>query len=220
MAGAASMAGRSLTGMANPTFKDGRHSKYLPSHMLDAYQVARADPNLLSLRDDIAVLDVRIGEVIAKISTGESGAVWRSIKKAWRDFTAAQAVGDIAGMADGTARLGRFITAGLGEYAAWEEVRSLLQDRAKLADGERKRLVDLQQNVPAERVMVLVSALLGSVREHVHEPHVLEAISRDFVRLVGGQNSHRLTSASHPEGNGGEGHPRLEATPTPTPDRP
>lgn len=58
--------GASLGGIASPTFKTGRYSKVLPEALRYRYEVARDDEDLLSLRDEIALLDLRITELLGQ----------------------------------------------------------------------------------------------------------------------------------------------------------
>ncbi len=46
--------------------KSGRHSA-LSRDLANRYREAREDPELLALRDEIALLDVRLGEVLARL---------------------------------------------------------------------------------------------------------------------------------------------------------
>ena len=55
-----------------PRFETGRYSKYLPTRLAGRYEEARADPELLALRDDIALLDTRVAQTVAALDTGES----------------------------------------------------------------------------------------------------------------------------------------------------
>ena len=56
--------GKSLGGIASPNFKHGGYSKFLPVRLGDNYQEAMADPELLALRDDIALLDARVHDLM------------------------------------------------------------------------------------------------------------------------------------------------------------
>jgi hypothetical protein len=49
-------------GMALPQYKHGRYSKYLPTGLADKYNEALLDTELVTLRDDIALVDSQIQE--------------------------------------------------------------------------------------------------------------------------------------------------------------
>src|SRR5579872_1667541 len=65
--------GKRLTGIAHPGLTaGGRFSKYRPARLADHYETARRDPELLSLRENIALLDSRLADVLQQASNRES----------------------------------------------------------------------------------------------------------------------------------------------------
>src|SRR3954465_9212974 len=71
--------GKSLAGPASPSFTTGRHSKYLPRRLLARYQEMAHDAELLALRDEIALIDARIADVLGRVESGESSRIWREL---------------------------------------------------------------------------------------------------------------------------------------------
>src|SRR5690606_19849988 len=69
--------------------KHGRYSKHLPERLAGKYAEAQADERLLELRDEIALLDARLGELLGSLDAGESGALWQALKAAYADLQAA-----------------------------------------------------------------------------------------------------------------------------------
>lgn len=57
--------GATPRGIASPHFRHGRWSKDLPAHLSERYEQAREDAELLSLHDEIALLDMRISALLA-----------------------------------------------------------------------------------------------------------------------------------------------------------
>ena len=76
------------------------------------------------------------------------------------------------------------IQQGCSDYAAWEEVCALVEQRRRLVENERRRLVELQHVITVEGAMVLIGAIAGIIRAHVTDRTVLAAISADLERLV------------------------------------
>ena len=74
--------GRTPVGLAALNFKTGRYSKYLPTALVGRYVAARTDPELLSLRDEIGLVDTRITEVLTSISDSATplAAVWETLE--------------------------------------------------------------------------------------------------------------------------------------------
>ncbi|MFZ5785510.1 MAG: HGGxSTG domain-containing protein [Acidobacteriota bacterium] len=179
--------GMSLAGPACPAFKTGRHSKYLPAKLLDRYHAAVADETLLELRHEVALLDVRIGEILAKIETGESSQVWTGLRDALRTFMDALSRRDAVRMREPLQRMQDLVSKGAAEYSAWDDVVELLEQRRKLVESERKRLVEMQQMMTNEQAMVLLAVVVDTIRKHVTDRQALAAISADITRLVAAQ---------------------------------
>ena len=169
--------GKSLSGLAAPAFKHGRQSKYLPARLMERYTEALDDPDLLALRDELALLDARLADVLGRVDTGEAGRHWIGLAEAWRTVErSVNEVDRLQAMAD----LGDLIEQGVADYAAWDEVLRLIEQRRRLAESERKRLVEMQQMITVDRVMTLVAVLVDVVRRHVTDRQALSKISEDL----------------------------------------
>src|SRR5262249_31764372 len=64
--------GLSLRGVAHPQYKNGAHSKYLPRHLKRDYHRAVKDPELLSLRSEVALLAARELELTKALAQTEA----------------------------------------------------------------------------------------------------------------------------------------------------
>lgn len=180
--------GMTLQGIASPTFKTGRYSKYLPNRLLERYREALDDPELLALKDDIGLLDTRIGQVVAALDTGESRESWLVLSEAWSQLDQEMAMlldeGEVPETMERTvASLGQTIRNGLSEGYVWSEVRGLLKERQALVAGEQKRLVEMEQYVTATQAMGFVASVMASVKRHVHDRDALAAVAADLTRL-------------------------------------
>src|SRR5262245_19691930 len=72
--------GKSLVGPAAPGFRHGRYSKLLPVQLAARFDEAKADPELLGLRDEIALVDARIADVLERMERGESSKTWSNLQ--------------------------------------------------------------------------------------------------------------------------------------------
>jgi hypothetical protein len=78
-----------LAGVASPSFRNGRHSKQLPGRLLERYTQALQDRTLLELRDEIAVLDARLSELLSQLDPDapapnrreQDRALWTEIRE-------------------------------------------------------------------------------------------------------------------------------------------
>lgn len=173
--------GKSLAGIASPLMKTGRYSKYLPERLQGRYEEATADPNLLVLREDIALLDARLADLLTRVDTGESGNRWKSVKESYKQYAKCRKT-DFE--AEALKDLQTAIYAGVTDTEAWEEIQGVLTQREKFVASERKRLVDLQQMITASDALVLVQRLAGIVGTHVSDRTALAAIMAEFSTVL------------------------------------
>lgn len=177
--------GKSLGGMASPAFRTGRYSKYLPARLAGRYQEAQEDADLLALREDVALTDARLADVLGRVDTGESGALWTAAQATLAAYRDAQAKAKPEQAAAAIAELSNLLNKGAGDWLAWDEIAKLLEQRRRLVESERKRLVEMKQVITAERAMLLIGAIAGIIREHVSDRAVLAAISADIGKVIG-----------------------------------
>lgn len=175
--------GQSLRGPAHPNFTTGRYSKVLPTRLLARYRAAERDPDLTSLRSELALVDARLTDLLSRVDTGESGAAWRALLQAHRAFKRFQATGDVAQMRTALAALQGRLEESAPDYEAWREIQELLEQRRKLADSETKRLVVLQRMISAEQLTLMLGVIVDIVSQHITDRAVVSAIATDLQRL-------------------------------------
>lgn len=183
--------GASLSGIAHPNFKHGKYSRYLPARLSERYQNARTDKDLLSLRDDIAVTEARISELLEKIDTGESGEVWKKLGVAGNAFQEAYATGNTDKLLAAVENIRVLVKDGQAETSLWLELQTLQEHRRKLTETENKMLIAKQQMISVEQLMIYIGVILDTIRTHVIQntekqvgTKILNGISQDFDRLT------------------------------------
>lgn len=174
--------GLSPAGVASGRFKTGKFSRYLPERLLERYQEAQSDATLLELRDEIALVDTRLLDLLQRVDTGESGAIWKKLQQLWKDYRDEEG-SDRA--TDLLLEIGRTIAEGAADYAAWDDVGKQVNQRKALTESQRKREVELQQGITAEKAMILIAQLTEIIRRHVTDPATRAAIAADLVQLTG-----------------------------------
>lgn len=178
--------GKMPVGAALPQFKTGRYSKYLPERLMERYQQAAADPELLALRDEIALIDARLNDLLSRVEAGEAGVLWENTRKAWLSYLRKR---DTPQEHEAQSLLDELIERGANEYQAWAEVHVIIEQRRKLSESEQKRLVAMRQMVTSEQAMMLIVALQDAVKRHVTDRAVLAAIAADVAALSNRQAS-------------------------------
>lgn len=177
--------GASLSGVAAPAYRHGRYSKDIPARLAGRYGEAQTDADLLALRDDIALTDARLADVLTRVDRGETGALWK--EAGWVLKELVDVIDEPVARRPALTRLRTVLTRGVADWAAWDEIAKLLEQRRRLVESERKRLVEMQQTITAEQAMAMMGAVVGIIRERVKDRDILAAISADIERLTVGR---------------------------------
>lgn len=168
------------SGLTNGRYRSGRYSRNLPPRLAERYDAALADEELLTIRDEVALIEARLSDVLSRVDTGEAGALWKEAG----DLYALLSDSDVEKAYAAQRALGDVLLRGRGDWAAWAEVGRLVDQRARLVAAEQARLKTLEQTITAEQAMLLLSAVDDAVRRHVADPDILAAISSELGRLV------------------------------------
>ncbi len=159
----------------------GRYSRHLPKALRGAFDLASADPSVLSLRADVALVTARIELALQGLDGG--AAIVRTLDR-WAAFEAALKSGQptaIVGAADGMR----------GAVAALGDQRFILRDierlqllKAKLSLVESRRQIAAATMLDAASAWALVSSISELVRTHVSDPVSRRAIAEGLARLT------------------------------------
>lgn len=174
--------GLTPAGKDHPAYKHGRYSKYLPTRLREAYETSVADPELLALNAEIALADARVEDLLKRVDTGESGEAWGLARNALTKLREAMDKGE--GTHVPISMLDEIIQRGLDDYAAWREVIGTAEMRRRLVETERKRRVDMQLMITAERATILISAIADIIRRNVTDPEMRRAVQRELMGLM------------------------------------
>lgn len=181
--------GKTPVGIASPQTKHGRYSKYLPARLAGKYEQSQNDPDLLALRDEVSIVDSRIAELLERIDTGESQSQWTLLQGLHAQLLTAMYAKDTARMSTAIKGMGEAIEAGAESGQAWADIFTAVEQRRRLVESERKRMVEQQQYVTAEQAMLLVSALIDVVTKHVRDRNTISAIYADVSKLTDKQGA-------------------------------
>jgi len=183
--------GLTPAGAASPHTVTGKYSKDLPTRLLARYQEAEHDAGLLAMREEVRLVDARIADLLARVDTGESRALWATLRKALDAFGAARGT---AKEADAWLALMVAVKAGCDDYVAWAEVGRAIDRRQRLVESERKRLLDINAMMSAKEAVLLVTQLVDVVRRHVTDSGTLAAIGAELGRILSAGDSGAASS--------------------------
>jgi len=160
--------------------KTGRYSKFLPTRLAAKYEEAAADAELISLKDEAAVLQTFIAEALEGIDLEHCEAMWDTLKRLVEKH---QSLGPTE-LPSWASEVCGCIRDGVEEWQQVHRVLGYIEAKRKVAESENKRLKDLEQNLNAKQANVLVAALTSAVLEEVHDSAVRARIQTKFIQLV------------------------------------
>jgi hypothetical protein len=163
-----------------------RYSQVLPDRMAARFVQSTNDPDVLSLQAEIGLVDARIEDLLARVDSGESGATWTRALNQYVELSASIKEGNAAGMIAWLDKLKETIDAGLSDYHNWAEIAGTIEERRKLVESERKRLIDIQGMITIVEAMALMRVLTDSIQRNVSDPTALRLIQADIIKFTGG----------------------------------
>jgi hypothetical protein len=96
----------------------------------------------------------------------------------------AQQARDTEAMARALDTIALLIRRGHADYAAWHEVYGLLEQRRRIVESERKRVLEMHQSLTVEQAMALMAQLVQIIKRNVANPAEREAIGAAIDALA------------------------------------
>lgn len=175
-------------GTANPNFKDGRFSKFLPAQLDRLYREALSNPDLMELNENMALIEAHMKDILQTSAAGDPVPSWSQVGAAFADVETAMLQGDPAKFIPALEAFHKMLDAGQQWDLTWVKVTDLMEIFRKMADTEIKRKKELNQMVPIERVVILMAALGAAVKRNVKDPNEVAAVYRELAMLHGTDN--------------------------------
>ena len=178
--------GMTPTGFGLPQTVTGKYSRVLPVQLAARYAEALANPDLLSLKHDLAVIEARLTEHFQRLETGESGQVWRALRDALQIFEAALATGDRQVMHGALDALRTLITRGTSDYAAWNDIHKTWASRCRLTETEHRTLLMAQSVVTVEQLNAYLGVVTHALQQQILA-HTDAQTAQTILGAVGGE---------------------------------
>lgn len=179
--------GATPVGPAAAAWKHGRYSEYFIGELGARYAAARNNKDLVALRDEIALVDVRISQLVEAWGAHPPTAVVRAIRTRLEAFKALGAKGDGQGAALRTAlqALEEEIADAERAAANWDELREWIEQRRKLVEAEVKRAQVVGEFVTAQQALSVMERLIHEIKRVVPDPAVTAHLAAFCVQLAG-----------------------------------
>lgn len=176
--------GRTPGGLASPHFKTGRYSRYIPAQLAARYDEARSDPDILSLNEDVALLRSLVFKHLSSISTGDTHPAWIEAHKAFIEMDRASSSGELDKFLTAKIKLGAVIEPNYRAAIAEGKVAGYIDQLGRIADKERRLLIDRQQVITVERMMIMITAIASIVKQNIDDRDKLNAIQNGIQGLI------------------------------------
>ncbi len=163
--------GASLVGPANPHFRHGGESRFvgLPDKIRERAEQLFEDPNLISLRDRIAVNDARERELWETLDNGTSVEYWARTRDALKDIRQARAERDAHRLAEALGRLDTVADQARRQERVWKQIREVQEHGRKLRREERRLMETVRHYVRADEAEVfaiqIIQLAIDSIRQ-------------------------------------------------------
>jgi len=177
--------GKSLKGIASPSFKHGKYSRYMPPQLAPVFKAVIEDPELLALNVDIAAHEARLDQLFQSIEGGNPGKLWAEALKEWMGLWEATAREDARDIMKHRNQLDSLLREGSGDVEVWDLIISASEQKRKLVETETKRREKMREYVRAEEAAYYYRALALAVKAKVDDPDTLSAIADEFIRIAG-----------------------------------
>jgi len=81
-------------------------------------------------------------------------------------------------------RLRLLLDAGVDPEITWAKIDALIEQRRKLVETERRRLMDADKAIAIDQLMILIAAIADIIRRHVASTETRRVISNEIRSLV------------------------------------
>lgn len=157
-------------GPAHPQFKHGRRSKFLPARLAATYEEALRDPKLLEYREDAAMLETRLSDVLQHI---DGAQLWNTVADAFRALQDGMKSGNQDVIGDALTKLHAIIQRGQADALRWQEVYKVVDVQGRVKDREHKRQLQLRQMITIEQFLAFIGQIVEVATQTIHDKDVL-----------------------------------------------
>ncbi len=197
-------------GVAHPMYNPTKRRSWasaLPSRVGEAFEASLNDPEYLRLKQEIALVDARIKDLLSGLSKDAEAASVRvpelrdSLQKTLRRVEQSQKEEDL----EQARQMIRDQVQGFLDLLAlfnydsriWAEVGSWMDRRQRLAEAEMRQVAQARAMITAQEMMQHVEQLILIIRERVNDPQTLKDLARDISALFGASRNPAVYEVLH-----------------------
>jgi hypothetical protein len=158
---------------------------------LELFERAVHDPNLVSLRAEIAKIDLRISEIESEALENETASNWKDVRELVATLASeldskANPVPDLGAIREMVLGLKAVTERGPSKADVWRQILPLIQERRKLAEAERRYEELHDFLIPAAALGLLFDDLHGVLDRSVSDKTTRLNIIQDLITTFHG----------------------------------
>lgn len=166
--------GASPRGVESPSYKGRGYSKDIPAKLMEALAHGLEDPELTSMRHEIALLDARLGELFRTVPEESVRDAVAGVRDAAARIRYVADRPDVDRREERLSEAVADITEGLAlldvERTAWKEIYDVVTLRRRAALAETKREEALEHTMIHQQALQFFATLLTIIHEEVEDP--------------------------------------------------
>ena len=159
------------------------------TELASKYLEIKSDPQAQTLRPLHSILNSRLMVLLDRVNVGDSSSRMEKLVQLWERFVkwhpglhqyfhGAEPIKAFKALEDE-------FEATVHDYAAWNEIYRLIDEKRKVSESEMKILKDMKALISAEDAFDLVAQVLAAVTKVVDDPQKLEEIRFELAILIG-----------------------------------
>jgi predicted nucleic acid-binding Zn-ribbon protein len=123
------------------------------------------DPNIASVREDLALADVRLSMKLEQMETAETGERWEKLEEKVDVLSDALTEGDTDTASAALAEIQEIVKEGAEMEESWDEVFDIMEQKRKLAETENKRIKASSNTLTVEEASMLVDVMVSLMQD-------------------------------------------------------
>lgn len=176
--------GLTPVGPASPHYQNGRHSRYMPTGIAEKFRIALDDPELTSLREEIAACDAMIATIWEQFDEGQGSTAWKAVLEHLDKANAAGKAGNGELLMHHVTAAQRLSDASLRQIALRDDLLKIIGRRKSLVDSEQRRELQQHLMIPIVQVQILLDALTDVVFTTVQDQGTRSTLAREISRRL------------------------------------
>lgn len=184
--------------MINQTIvpRDTKRSRYGQSlrqtTLRERYEKQILAPDLLSVRDEVSLLDARLNDLLSKI---DSNALdFESILDSLQNAFTWLGAGDLERTKQSLDVIKEVVERGILEVVIWKEAYAIIEQRRKLVETEMKTIQTIGSMISTDQMMLLVNKMVAAMTLRFKDQEALALFKDDLDRI--------FNMVPHPSTNG------------------